>query len=179
MPRLPVRLLLFVSSYFPLTIILCIFLLDPQRPWDIGGHVAAVVILGVGIAGLIILWLYIKRIAPGKVAFHEKITDFQRHDSDVMSYIASYIVPFVTFPLQEWQQISALIIFLLILLAIYVSSNMIYINPMLTIFGYHLYEVKIESSEASHYLVSNKHVVRGKLIRVVKIGDEAFLETEL
>jgi len=175
MPSLPVRLLLFISSYFPLAVILCIFLLDPQHPWVIAGHLSSVVILGVGIAGLIILFLYVKLIAPGKVSFHERITDLQRHDGDVMSYIASYVVPFVTFPLGGWQQISALVIFLLLLLVIYVSSNMIYINPMLTILGYHLYEVKLENSDASHYLISNKHVVRDKIIRVVKIGDEAIL----
>lgn len=179
MPSLPVRLLLFISSYFPLAVILCVFLLDPKQPWLIAGHIPAVVILGAGIAGLIILLLYIKLIAPAKVSFHEKITDLQRHDGEVMSYIASYVVPFVTFPLGGWQQVSALVIFLLLLLVIYVSSNMIYINPMLTILGYHLYEVRLENSETPHYLVSNKHIVRGKAIRVVKIGDEAFLETRL
>jgi hypothetical protein len=179
MPSLPVRLLLFISSYFPLAVILCIFLLDPQHPWLIAGHVAAVVILGVGLLGLVIMVLYVKAIAPARVAFHEKITDLERHDGDVMSYIASYVVPFVTFTLGGWQQISALVIFLLLLLVIYVSSNMIYVNPMLTLFGYHLYEIKIENSASSHYLITNQHIMRNKSVRVVKIGDEAFLETRM
>lgn len=177
MPSLPVRLLLFVSSYFPLTVILGIFLLDPRHPWVVAGHIEALVVLCVGLTGLVVLFLYFTIIAPGKTSSHKKIIDVQRHDSDVMGYIASYIIPFVAFPLGDWQQIAALIVFLLLLLVIYVSSNMIYINPMLTILGYHLYEVKVENSEASHYLVTRQHVIRGKIVRVVKIGDDAWLES--
>ncbi|GAC1387545.1 MAG: hypothetical protein NVS4B7_20650 [Ktedonobacteraceae bacterium] len=182
MPSLPVRCMLFVSSYFPLTLIFFIFLLDKQHPLLIlqqpAQYLGAIIILLVGIAGLVSMWLYFRFTAPGKTLFHEKITSLQRRDGDTMSYIASYIVPFATFPLDNWQTIAALIIFVLILLVVYVNSNMIYINPMLNLCGYHFYEVTVEHSESSHYLLTQQHVVRGKTIRVVRIGDGAYLETK-
>jgi hypothetical protein len=172
MPSLFVRCMLFVSSYFPLTLIFSIFLIDKQRLW-------AIVILLVGVTGLVAMLLYFLLVAPRRTPFHEKVTQLERHDGDVMSYVASYLIPFVTFPLDGWQQIAAILVFLGVLLVVYVNSNMIYINPMLNLIGYHLYEVNIENNESSFYLITHHRVVRGATLRVVRIGESAFLETKV
>jgi len=168
-PSLFVRCLLFISSYFPLALIFCFVLFDKQRSW-------ALVALLVGLTGLIGLALYFGVFARRKPVFHEKVTGFQRRDGDIMSYIASYLIPFVTFSLVGWQQIATLGVFILVLSVLYVTSNMIYINPVLSFIGYHLYEVTLENSELSHYLITRHKVVRGRTICVVRIGEEAFLE---
>ncbi len=106
----------------------------------------------------------------------DTVTDFQKHDADVMGYIASYLIPFVTFPLDSWQQIAALLVFIGVLLIVYVNSNMIYINPMLNLIGYHLYEVKLEHSALSHYYIARKGVRCNETIRFVRLSDDIFLE---
>src|SRR5260370_11706155 len=169
MPRLPVRCLLFFSSYFPLSLIYCFVLFEKHRNW-------AIVSLLIGLISLIGLYLYFWFIAPKKTAFHEKIIDFHRHDGDIMSYIASYIVPFISISLDGWVQLLSVGVFIFVLLILYVSSNMIYINPMLNVFGYHLYEVTFEGSELSYYFITRHNVVRKKIIQVLRIGEEAFLE---
>lgn len=172
MPKLTIRCMLFVSSYFPLTLIFCFFLFEKQRLW-------AISVFFVGLLGLITMLLYFLLIAPKKVAFHEKVTGLQRRDGEIMSYIASYLIPFVTFPLDGWAQIGSLLVFIFVLSVIYVTSNMIYINPMLNLIGYHLYEVTFENSELSHYLITRQEVILGKTVQVAKIGNGAFLETRM
>ena len=179
MPGLPIRCLLFISSYFPLALIFCIFLLDKQHPWSIGDHPAALIVLLAGITGLLCLYLYFRWIAPRRPHFHERIATLERRDGDIMSYIASYLIPFVTFPLDGWQQIAAITVFLVVLLVIYVNSNMIYINPVLSIIGYHLYNVTLEQNESSFYLISKHRIVRGEMLNIVKIGDSTLLEAKV
>lgn len=170
MPSLFIRCLLFISSYFPLALIFCILLWETYTFW-------AIVILLIGISGLIILFLYFMLIAPRRTKSHETITELDRHDGDVLSYVASYLIPFVSLDLtgvQRW----AVIVFLVVLLIIYVNSNMIYINPILNILGYHLYEIKIANNETAFYLLSRQRVGLRSVVHVARIGDATFLQVK-
>jgi hypothetical protein len=168
MPSLFVRCLLFISSYFPLTVIFGILLWEKHLLW-------AIIILLIGISGLIVLFLYFALIAPRRAKSHETVTELDRHDGDVLSYVASYLVPFVSLDLTG-AQVWAVIVFLAVLLIIYVNSNMIYINPMLNILGYHLYEIKIAKNETSFYLLTRQHIGRRSVVHVARIGDTTFLQ---
>src|ERR1700676_3782858 len=97
MPTLVIRFMIFLSSYFPLALIFFVIYIV-QYP------VLAIVILALGLAGLAVLLLYFFSFAPRLGSFQEKVTGMQRRDADVMSYIASYLIPFVAFPLDGWQQ---------------------------------------------------------------------------
>ncbi len=164
-----VRCMLFISSYFPLILIFCIFLIGKYPYWAAG-------IMAVGILSLSIMVLYFRSSLRTMTAFQDKVTAFQKHDADVMGYIASYLIPFVTFPLDNVQQTAALSVFVAVLLVVYVNSNMIYINPVLNLAGYHLYEVNIERSAQSHYFIARQRVVLGEMIRFVRLSDDIFLE---
>lgn len=169
MPGLIVRCLLFLSSYFPLLLIFGIFLLDQRLAWAI-----ALFLLGLFSLGTLALYL----------AWHKKhgarsqdtLVNFQRRDSDVMAYIASYIIPFVTFPLAGWQQITALVIFVGVLLVIYINSNLLYINPMLNMVGLHLYEVHLEHSKSAHFLIARRRIENQSTLYFVRLNNEIFLE---
>jgi len=170
MPGLFVRCLLFISSYFPLSVIFSILLWEKHLFW-------AVLILLIGLSGLVILLLYFLLIVPRRTRSHETVTSLERHDGDVLSYVASYLVPFVSLDLTG-TQIWAVLVFLVVLLIIYVNSNMIYINPMLNILGYHLYEITIDHNEASFYLLTRQRVALQSYMHVVHIGDTTFLQVK-
>ncbi len=170
MPSLFVRCLLFISSYFPLTGIFCILLWEKDWHWALG-------ILLLGIVGLSVMLLYFLRVVPSRTPSNEKIVTLDRHDGDVLSYIASYLVPFVSFDLKS-AQIWAIPVFIAVLLIIYVNSNMIYINPMLNVLGYHLYEITIEKDDTAFYLLTRQRVAEHSPIRVVHIGDTTFVQVK-
>ena len=169
MPSLIVRCLLFLSSYFPLLLIFGIFLLDQQLAW-------AIALFALGLLSLTMLVFYLSWHKKYGSRSQDTLVSFQRRDSDVMAYIASYLIPFVTFPLAAWQQITALVIFVSVLLVIYINSNLLYINPMLNIVGFHLYEVHIEHSKSAHFLIARRRIEQQSTLYFVRLNNEIFLE---
>jgi len=161
--------MLFFSSYFPLMLIFSILLWETQGYWASG-------ILTVGIVSLLITFLYISRRKHKGGVSQTKVTKVEKRDENVVSYIVSYLIPFVTFPLDRPGQIAALLVFVGILLILYVNSNMIYINPMFNLVGYHLYEITIESDQMPHYLIARQGIRPNKMLYFVEISTNVYLE---
>jgi hypothetical protein len=145
MPNWFVRTLLFGSSYLPMFPILMLLY------WDM--HVAWAIVLG--IVGLLLLavtlWYFgreVRTMNPTSV----RIIQRQSHDSDTMSYIATYLFPLLSVTLDSWKQVLALALTFVVIGFVYVNSKMIYINPvLLLLFRLHLYEVEIEGREGLHF----------------------------
>lgn len=169
MPTIFVRCMLFVSSYFPLTLIFWILFITQQPLY-------AWIILGIGLIGLIAMLIYFFKILPKMSPIQEKVTGRQIRDGDVMGYIASYIIPLVTFPLNGWQQMAVLLVFIVVLGIVYINSDMIRINPILNLMGYHLYEITVENGSESYFLITRRRVKLGELVRIVDIGRGIFWE---
>jgi hypothetical protein len=171
MPSFPVRVLLFLSSYWPLFFILAVLFFSKNLVISL--ICAAICIIGpVGVSG------YLRYCRKQHQRRSVRLRNYQRRDSEVMSYIASYVVPLATLSLDLFSQMLILITFLLLLLILYVNSNMIYINPMLNLFGYHLYEIEVEGSEMSRYYMAQKRLARDEIIHFVHMSDEIWLETK-
>ncbi len=169
MPTILIRGMLFLSSYFPLTLIFFFLFVEQHPIW-------ALVILAIGLSGLIIMFLYFFQFAPKLGSIQEKITGLQRRDGDVMGYIASYLLPFVAIPFGGWQQGVALLIFVVVLGIVYVNSNMIHVNPMLNLIGYHIYEITLEQGDMPHSLITRHRIAPGETIHLIDIGDGIFLD---
>jgi hypothetical protein len=158
---------LFLSSYFPLSLIFFVILVQEHR-W------VAVGILTVGAGGLMWMFLYLRKAKKlGGIQF--KISGFHRRDAEAMAYIVTYVIPFLVIPFHGWKEGIALIIFFVVLGILCVNSDMIHINPMLNLFGYHLYEVTTEDGGV-HSLLARRSIRRRETITVVKLGDEILLE---
>ena len=167
MASMPARFLLFLSSYFPLAAIFFILFIGKQQ-W------VAISILSIGLLGLVGMASYLRavqKLGPIQV----KVKEIQRRDAEAMSYIVSYLIPFLAVPFNGWEQGFALSIFFVVLGILYVNSNMIHINPMLNLAGYHLYEITLED-DAVHSLITFRRIVRGEKLSVVKVGDDILLE---
>lgn len=167
MPSAITRLLLFLSSYFPLSLIF--FVVFVHDRWGI-----TVAVLAVGSGGLVWMLLYL-RIAQRLGAIPITIVAFQRRDAEAMAYIVTYIIPFLVIPFHGWKEGIALAIFFVVLGILYVNSNMIHINPMLNLFGYHLYEITADDGGV-HSLLARRTIRHKETLAVVKLGDEILLE---
>jgi hypothetical protein len=169
MPTIQMRVLLFFSSYFPLFLIIGILLFS--KSW-----IATVVIFFLDAFFVFALWQYLRACERTHQRSFIKLRDYHQRDSEAMSYIASYVVPFASFSLDAIPQILALTIFILMLLVLYVNSNMIYVNPMLNLAGYHLYEIEVEHGTHSLYYLARKHLRRDDTIHYVSISSDVWLE---
>jgi hypothetical protein len=77
--------------------------------------------------------------------------------SDSLQYILTYIIPFLSF--QPSTDLVPLIILLVVIGVLYVSSNLLYVNPMLSLFGYGVYDVtlKIHGERQSRIILTRRH----------------------
>jgi hypothetical protein len=166
-PSILTRLLLFLSSYFPLSLIFFVILVHEHRKIASG-------ILAIGLGGLLWMLLYLRK-AQTLGGVQIKIVEFHRRDAEAMAYIVTYIIPFFVIPFHGWKEGVALAIFFVVLGILYVNSNLIHINPMLNLFGYHLYEIIAEDGGV-HSLLARRTIRHKESIIVVKLGDEILLE---
>ncbi len=171
MPSLRTRILLFLSSYVPLFWIMSVLIF--AKSW-----IVAAAIFALSLCFALALCLYLRYCQRAHNRSFIRLRDYRSRDSEAMSYIASYIVPFATFSLDTLAQILALGIFVLVLLVLYVNSNMIYINPLLNLRGYHLYEIEVEHGKYSRYYLARKRLVRDELIYYVELSKDAWLEAK-
>ena len=121
-----IRSLLFGSSYLPMFPILILLHWDAHFAWAIA----------LGAVGLILLvftlWFFgwqVRTMNTSSVT----ISEIAGHDSDTMSYIATYLFPLLSATLDTWKELLALVLTFAIVGFVYVNSHMIYINPTLSL----------------------------------------------
>jgi hypothetical protein len=160
MPRLWVNATLFLSSYLPLFALIGIRSID--RSPGIARTCAAcagLAIIGTG------LFLY---GALRRNTITVEIVEVEPRDADVAAYAATYLLPFVTVFTGRWQDVVSLVGFIAVLGVIYVRSRLIYINPTLSLLGYHLSRVIYSTPGAEagkrvrwpRYVLARKHMIR-------------------
>ena len=167
MPNLLTKLVLFLSSYLPLWFIFAVqFYAKANKTgaWIVGG--AAFVCL-IGLFGYL---RYAKNINPVPL----KIDRLNRRDGEAMSYIVSYILPFIALPSSKTGDLISLGIFIAVLSVLYVNSDMIHINPVLNLIGWHIYEVEKESGQICT-VISKKRLRVSQKIQAGQIGDDVFI----
>ena len=72
-----------------------------------------------------------------------EITEINNENSEIMSFVASYFFPLVSFNVGgSWRHIVVLFFLLILIGIIYIKSNLYYCNPTLSIFGFNVYKVK-------------------------------------
>jgi hypothetical protein len=168
MPNIPTRLILFLSSYAPL------FLIIAMRGWRDNRHLAA----GMGIVALlsvIVLFAFL-RTAQTLSADKISVASVISRDGDVMSYIVTYLLPFLAVKLNDPTDVVSLGVVLFVIGLLYVNSNMIHTNPVLNIAGYHIFEIEDGNEKTTALICRRSYIRTGSEINAISIGDYVLLE---
>lgn len=169
MPSVLTRVLLFLSSYFPLTFIIYVLYVQKHRAVAI----TALTLGTIGLIGILIYFHILRQMNAKQI----KVIGIQRRDGESMSYTVSYLVPFLALPSEGVEKSLALLVFVIVLCILYVNSNMIHINPMLSLWKYHLYEVTLEGNSV-RFLITRERVAKDTVLRLVLVGDDICIQKE-
>ena len=161
------RFVLFLSSYIPLWVIFAVVTWQDRREFAFG-------FLAVAALSFVGTVIYL-RLVQGFAGIDMAVGVIRRKDSDTMSYIASYIIPFAATPFDKTEQTVALGIFLAVLCVVYINSSMIHINPLLSLMGYNLYEIE-DADGNPYFLMSKRSLRRGETVRGIDLANNIFLE---
>lgn len=167
---------LFLSSYSPAFLILAVRAFD--RCW---GLFAVSLALAVVSAGAFLAFIHFARQGG---PFQGEVLDVEPRDFELAAYVASYLLPFVTVIGAGAQDIIALALFLVFIGVIWVNTGLVYLNPLLSIAGYHVYIVTIRPTGVGaagtlprSFLLSHQRSLRaGDSVRPDRIGQWALID---
>ena len=104
-----------------------------------GMSAVLVVVSVIGVMGVMVLLHNLKRNLPnGEMV---KVTKISNRNSEAIGYIATYIVPFVASDFSSKFECGIFVVVMGLIYTIYTNSNMILINPLLSIW-YSLLEIE-------------------------------------
>jgi hypothetical protein len=180
MPRRWVMVVLFLSSYSPLFVLVGLRSLDQS-------HAIAIACGALAVLGWLGTWLFLST-AKRKPRERYEVVEIEKRDGDVAAYAATYLLPFVTVFGGDWQDVLSLTAFIAFLGAIYVRSRLIYVNPVLALFGYHLWQVIAVTAGAEEssklrrwprYLLARRsEVYREQRLDAYTVLDDLLLDAE-
>ncbi len=130
--RLWVKVVLFLSSYLPLFLILTI------KNWF---NFYVTVVFIIVCAYSLLVWVFI--VSKRETVESYKVLKAENKTQESLNYLIPYIISFIGFDLNKWQDWSALTILLSILFVVYLNSDLLYINPILSFFKYKIYKVEV------------------------------------
>lgn len=162
-----VRYALFLSAYSPLFALLGLrMILDNYTiitQWNIFS-VGALLILIIILLSNIILYDLLQKSKEGDQYKHITIKHKENLNHVYLEYLVTYIIPFLNVNYSSIKDIFLLFLLLIMVCFMYLKSNLIYVNPMINIFGYNLF--KIDDPAQNEYMLLTK---RDKLLLNISI----------
>lgn len=191
--HLGARISLFIVSYLPLFFIMCFVQLYTYKDFlnwkgfsyqslsvfiKYFGAVSILIALSLfGIFGLLIFLKNVKRRCQtsGRTV---RILDIENKNSESISYLFTYIIPFVFQDLSTLTNVVPIAILLTVTALIYTNSSMILINPTISI-KYTLYQVTyidLESNKtrSGMFLTASKYLEEDDLLDIEDVGPKLF-----
>ncbi len=173
--RLWVKVGLFLSSYLPLFLILVI------KNWF---NIYMTILIAIISLICLLIWISIIKISKKGTAEAYKVLKSEDKTKESLNYLIPYIISFIGFDLNKWQDWGALIILLTILFVVYLNSDLLYINPILSFFRYKIFSVEVykpvigsEGTKFEILLLTKKNRIKRDEELIVKDIDEGiFLE---
>jgi hypothetical protein len=129
------RIVLVTSSYSPLFVLLG--LVSYERHWSLAvvfwSFAIAPALLMVGLLG--VMWMGIPDLPL-------EITAVRERTEDIGVYATTYLLPFLALRFDSWQTVAAVFSFIALLVLVYLRARITYVNPLLLIAGFRLFEVE-------------------------------------
>ncbi|BCC78198.1 hypothetical protein BCJMU62_3889 [Bacillus cereus] len=73
-----------------------------------------------------------------------RLKEIQSRDKDVLVYLMTYVLPLVSLNTQSTKEIVIFCILIAMIMWLSLNSDLLYINPLITLFGMKLYAVECE-----------------------------------
>lgn len=139
--RIIVKCIMFISSYFPLYIMLLILHYEKYDTLEEIMRIKVVVFCSVMMICIIISIISVIMIKFSVSGKRLRMSEIERPDDTVISYMMTYIIPVVTTNLLDKGEIMVNIILFLLIGYLYIRLNLLYLNPLWSLFGYLSYRI--------------------------------------
>lgn len=162
------RTIMFISSYFPLYIMIIILYLSKIEKGFLEKNILIIIFAALTLILIFISVISVILLKLGK-GTQEKVinNNLENPDDTVLSYIMTYIIPLITNG-DRSKEVYIVDILLFILIGyIYLRLNLIYLNPLWAMFGYIIYRdanKEIVITNISREVLRHKERLKGYYI---------------
>lgn len=131
-----------------------------------------VCIILVGLMG----YAYFKDYLKNAKRLPVEIEECESVNYENLSFLATYVIPLVCFPMETDREIFVLFAVIIIIGCIFVKTNLYYTNPSLVLMGFNVYSVKCKNGDA---FKNGIVIVKGKLkvndtIKYMSLSDNVY-----
>jgi len=178
-PKIFTSILLFISAYSPLFLILAVKDFDFKTTHKLNHPLAIYILLGLSVLSIILLFVTVSSMRRGNMCV--EVISVKNRSVDLINYTIPYIVSFFGFDLSKMEDIISLSIFLFLMLLMTVKSKSVFMNPVLLIAGYNLYdlEYKFDGKTFNTIVISKHEVKTGELFYIRSLTRFLYFITEV
>jgi hypothetical protein len=187
---------IYLASYLPLSVILLCQDLNLDAvsgplcsPWRGGAHACSLPlqhpILALGLVCLCAACLAVSILALSLASPKQRIsiTEVKPVPADLMNYVLPYVVAFMVLDYKDHGKLLGFLVFFLWIFVITYRSGQIILNPVLTVFGWRLFEATYRfeggtGSEHSGVVLSKLSLETGATYRQSAIQDVLIIKSQ-
>lgn len=172
-----VKIGLFSSSYIPFYLIMAVITRDITvgiRGFEI--PIATVLFLSLTVVSYRIL-NKVMDLRSREEPDPKHFVSVRRRNDILTSYLVAYIFPFVSIDYALWENWFILVVFFGVLGSIQIQSDQLYVNPVLAIKGYDIYEVEDRDTGNADLVIAHRSnsVSTESHLDVVQAGSNVYI----
>ncbi|MBA8868813.1 anti-phage protein KwaA [Pantoea agglomerans] len=107
-----------------------------------------------------------------------KILKIEKINYEHLTFLATYIIPLITFDFEKERYVLVLAVLLIIMGVIYIKTDLFYANPSLALLGFNIYKVDVklsdEESKDGIIIITRKKLIVDQMVGYIKLDDRVF-----
>ncbi len=106
-----------------------------------------------------------------------KITKIESINYEHLTFLATYIVPLISFDFESTRQMLVLGLLLIIMGVIYIKTDLFYANPSLSLFGFHIYKINGTFKVGDRddvVVISRNKLKNGNHLQYIRLDDRIY-----
>ncbi len=183
MVRKSTSFILFLVSYIPLFLILSIQNFnDTFKNLEgaslsvkeiVRNNLLPLALLSLSLISFIYYLVFIRINASAGFRNPKKVLKIKNSGVEYLSYLATYIIPFIGLKFDTWNNLLATSLLFLVIGFIYTKTNLLYANPTLALLGYYLYQVTFEDGE-ERTVISQGKITKNTSYKYKELNEELY-----
>ena len=174
-PRTWTSILMFISAYSPLFLIFMVRDFDFEHKHYFEHPIAIYITTAIVAASIFLLFAAVGQLKDSDMMV--KITSVKNRSTDLFNYSILYVICFFAIDLDKWGDFISMCIFLVLMLLLTLTTNSVFLNPILSLAGYGLYDLdyEINGKEGSTIILTREKLVASESRKLISINPYLYL----
>jgi hypothetical protein len=169
---------IFLSAYSPLAVIFLIQDFDWKTKSVLHPEIMYPILV-IAIISVILIWVAVKSIKVSTPPV--KVLSVSNKSGELINYSIPYMISFFVMDLSKTKLLISFVFFMVLIYVLTLKTHNIFINPILAVIGYNIYDVKYQKDGIEHqsfFLVKSDRLKKAERCRIVELSEHLFLVTE-